>query len=218
VEYIALISVVNISVSADRAQATLPCSITLGCEVVLPPGERIEHVSIGDQRYSVTIASYGSEAPARILINPNRNKGEAGETKLDIVDAQHSYTVLVAPTTERSSRVLSFVPPPAPVPTPPIGETLMLNPSKMIFGAWRYQGDPLLACMTLFEYAATIWCRLPPNTIKTPSIYGVVGKVREPIDARMVDRTYLVIQSIDGPFEVDLTLGGTEHHGKLEHI
>lgn len=206
------------TVPADRPHAVLSCSITVGCAVTLPPREQLRHVVVGDERYTVQVAEDGSRLPARILIYPTREMGAAEPTSLDIADSARSYTVLIQPSTNTTMHTLQFTPRIAqPEPTP-LGETATLDPTRMIFGNWRYQGDALLGCQSLFEYDAALWCKLPTNVTKAPSVYGIVGKMRQPIDARIVNRSYLVIQSTDGPFELDLMLGGSEHRGRLEHV
>jgi hypothetical protein len=210
---------INATVPADHGQSVLPCSIMLGCTITLPAGERLQYITIGDERYTVRIASNGSDLPARILIYPSRDQDAAREAKIDIADTSHAYMVILQPTATTISQTLTFTPPvrsASSTPTP-VGEITTLDPTQMTFGAWRYTGDAAISCISTFEYAATVWCKLQPNLTKAPSVYGIVGKTREPVDVRIVDRTYLVIQSIDGPFEVNITLNGIERHGKLEH-
>jgi hypothetical protein len=152
------------------------------------------------------------------LIFPSRDRDAASEAKIDIADTSHAYTVILQPTATAISQTLTFAPSSSASPAPtPVGEIATLDPAQMTFGAWRYTGDAAISCISTFEYASTVWCKLPSNLTKAPSVYGIAGKAREPVDVRIVDRTYLVIQSTDGPFEIDVTLNGIERHGKLEH-
>jgi hypothetical protein len=208
---------VNFSVPGDRTQAVLPCSIAMGCTIVLPSRERLQNVTIGDERYTVRIADDGSNLPAHLLIYPSRGN-DALQTRIDITSTARAYAVILQPTQQERSYTLTFTAPQLFTLPTPLGESAPLDPAKMIFGAWHYRGDPALACASLFEHAASVWCRLPKQLTKAPSVYGIVGNVREPVDARVVDRTYLVIHSVDGPFELDLLSNGTEHHGILEHV
>ncbi len=221
-----MIPIVDLSVPAAKGVALLPCSINLGCEVRLPAGDRVRKVTIGDDRWVITVASDGTEGPAQLVIYPFRDASGAKLTKLDVlvlnanVVRERSYAVVLTPTDENVSRRLAFtaprvIVPPAPAPTP-LPETVFVDPSKTNYG-WHYTGDPMIGCVTAFEYLGAVWCRLPNALLRPPSVYAGLGRSRQPVDSRLVDDQYLVIQSLVGPFDLQLSLAGVEHHGRLEH-
>jgi len=84
---------------------------------------------------------------------------------------------------------------------------------------WRYRGDAALACISLFEYQAQVWCRLPDTLVQAPQVntVGNKGQSGDPVNFRVVDGAWLVISSADGPFELDAAFDGHDVHGQLEH-
>ncbi len=221
-----MIPIVDVSVPSAKGVAELPCSVDLGCEVRLPAGDRVRKVTIGDDRWVVTVVSNGTEGPPQLVIYPSRDGASAKLTKLDVlvvndnVVPQRSYAVVLTPTDEKLSHRLAFtaprvIAPPAPASTP-LPETVFVDPGKTYYG-WHYSGDPMIGCVTAFEYLGAVWCRLPNALLRPPSVYTTLGRSRQPVDSRLVDDQYLVIQSLVGPFDLQLSLAGVEHHGRLEY-
>ena len=216
-------AIITTTVPAEQGHAVLACSATLGCAVTLPAGERITNVTVGDERYAVRVQSDGTSALGRVLVYPMRTG--ASETRLDVLGSDRAYVVIVEPVASSSTRVLAFtarppLPPrfiPAVAPTPGVDESAALEPQNIAY-SWRYRGDPQIACQGVFEYRrSAVWCKLPPSLLQAPSVYALVGREYRPVDSRIVDRSYLVIESTDGPFEIDALTNGAQHRGTLEH-
>ncbi|MFY9779566.1 MAG: hypothetical protein WAJ85_03525 [Candidatus Baltobacteraceae bacterium] len=220
-----MIPIVDFSVPASLGVGELTCSVNLGCEVRLPPGDRVEKVTIGDDRWVVTVVSDGTDGPPQLVIYPFRERG-AKATKLDVlvrsqgVDPHRSYAVVLTPAQEDLSRRLSFFAPRIDVervaPPTPLPETALLDPAKTHY-TWRYSGDPAIGCVTAFEYRGEVWCLLPSALLRPPSVHAILGRSRDPVDSRIVDDRYLVIESLVGPFDLQLSLAGVDHHGRLEY-
>lgn len=216
--------IVTDSVPAEIGHATLACSQTLGCAVTLPPGEHVQNVTIGDAQYAVKVQSDGASSQPRILIYPMRDGAEAA--RMDILSNIRSYVVVIDPTASQITRSLAFTErPPLPprfIPshenavTDQLPETATLDPQWMTYN-WQYKGNTDFACQSAFEYRhAAVWCKLPNTLFIAPSVYALSGKEYRPVDTRIVDRSYLVIESIDGPFEIDGTVNGIARRGSLE--
>ena len=194
----------SIVVRADaRTLQRLACSVKWGCEVTFP-ADGLRDIKLTDSRFEISTVSAGPSVrvvllPSAALVN------EAGVVQplqgmLRIIKDNREYDVLVTAKDIEQSYNLEFAVPvsiqapatPAPTPAPVL--QLGLDPADMDFG-WSMSGASKHHCLSVFSYRGALWCKLPAGEDAIPSVFALEGHLQRPLNAIMMDRDYLVVQT-----------------------
>ena len=227
--------ITRVSYSESRIP-TLSCSTVYGCEVILPPGDRLRFASLMDDRWTAKVTAAGnSTAPPRILIVPSVADQPASDsearrplrTSLHALTGNREYVVNLNATSASVQHRLAFQDDNAPavvvramnpsdapdaaataVPVMlPQSETPPLDPARMDFG-WKTTGDSTLRCITAFSYGNQLWCKLPQDLTHIPNAYYADGRRDLPLNSHVVAQRYLVVDGLTSP--VALEIGGSK--------
>lgn len=229
-----LVAVGNVDTRVVPANAptrgSVLCSLAYGCEIDLPAGEKLRDVRmIGEGMVAQVVASGDTSTAnmgAVIEVLPTSEFSTAADGAMQpvtgrvvILTTRREYNVIVDASETQSVNRLVFtgrqnhgvvipMPPPTRAVDPPTraaGEALPIDPSQMDFG-WRMEGDASMRCVTVFSTRGQIWCKMPVTLDDVPSAYYDDGKLKAPLNARVVAQHYLVVDSVHSP--ILLEIGG----------